>query len=333
MTSSKPLITIFGATGNQGGSVARSLLQNPSFRVRGITRNVDSEASQSLRALGAEMVCADGFNPALMAAAFDGSWGAFINMNSDDKIFTKERTEFDMGKIIVDAAKNAGVQTLVLSSGPPCTEMTKGKVSMKAMDMKYRIEQYARGLGTFQTVTPINAGWYMENFLSEAIAPIFGGFPYLEDAEGFLTFRVPYWGGKENVPFLSIVEDFGDIVQGIFLEPERWNGHVVQGLSDIRSFDQIVDDFAKVTGKKTRYVPVLPSWESFDIMGIRELEDVKLMFGFTQNTGGLYFGPEATEGDTASKLKATTAAALGRSEDQQKLISAVTWFGNNFGKK
>lgn len=111
--------------------------------------------------------------------------------------------------------------------------------------MKYRIEQYARGLGAFQTITPINAGWYIENFLIEAIAPIFGGFPYVEDAEGFLTFHVPYWGGEENVPFVSIAEDFGDIVQGIFLQPQRWNGHVVHGLSDIRSFDQIVGDFAK----------------------------------------------------------------------------------------
>lgn len=86
MTGSKPLITIFGATGNQGGSVARSLLQNPSFRVRGITRNVNSKASQALVTLGAEMVYGDGFDSALMEAAFAGSWGAFINMNSDDEV-------------------------------------------------------------------------------------------------------------------------------------------------------------------------------------------------------------------------------------------------------
>ena len=88
-----------------------------------------------------------------------------------------------------------------------------------------------------------------------------------------------------------------------------------------------------VTGKKARYIPVLPSWENFDIKGIHQLQDVKLMFGFTQNTGGLYFGPEPTEGETASKLKATTAAALGRPEDEQELISAVTWFDRAFGAK
>lgn len=39
-----------------------------------------------------------------------------------------------MGKTIVDAAVEAGVQCFVFSSGPPCTEMTNGEVQMKAMD-------------------------------------------------------------------------------------------------------------------------------------------------------------------------------------------------------
>lgn len=44
-----------------------------------------------------------------------------------------------MGNIIVDAAAEAGVQHVVFSSGPSCTEMTNGKVSMKAMDSKFQI--------------------------------------------------------------------------------------------------------------------------------------------------------------------------------------------------
>ena len=80
------LITIFGATGNQGGSVARSLLQNPTFSVRGITRNPSSEASSALTSLGMEMVKADGFNFDEVVNAFQGSWGAFVNINSDDKV-------------------------------------------------------------------------------------------------------------------------------------------------------------------------------------------------------------------------------------------------------
>lgn len=95
----------------------------------------------------------------------------------------------------------------------------------------------------FETVTPINAGWYLENFLSKEAAPIFGGFPHFPDNQGYLTFRVPYWGDDNRVPFLSVREDYGDIVHGIFLDPSRYNGHVVHGASLLLPFDNLVADF------------------------------------------------------------------------------------------
>ncbi|KAJ5211260.1 hypothetical protein N7491_011080 [Penicillium cf. griseofulvum] len=320
-------ITVIGATGNQGGSVARSLLQNPSFQVRAITRNPSSSASQELSAAGAEVFQANGFKLEEMCAAFADTWGAFVNINSDDKVFTIANgpTEYDMGKTIIDAAAQAGVKHLVFSSAASCTEMTGGKVQMKAMDMKSKIEKYAQQCGHFETVIPIGAGWFFENFLSKEAAPIFGGFPHFSDSEGIRTFRVPYWGGQERVPFLSISDDFGDIVQGIFLEPTRWNGHFVHGISALRSFNQLVEAFQQVTGHKSRLDPILPSWEAFDTHGIHELEDVKLMFGLAQTTGGLYFATPS-ENDTASVLKKVTGQALGRPADQHELVTAEAWF-------
>lgn len=81
-----PLITVFGATGNQGGSVVRSLLQNPAFRVRALTRNPSSDAAKKLADAGAEVVGANGFSSEDMGKAFHGSWGVFVNINSDDKV-------------------------------------------------------------------------------------------------------------------------------------------------------------------------------------------------------------------------------------------------------
>ncbi|CAG8118819.1 unnamed protein product [Penicillium salamii] len=325
-------ITIFGATGNQGGSAARSLLQNPTFQVRGISRDPNSDASKKLAEQGAEVVQANGFDFAQMVAAFQDSWGAFVNINSDDEVFQNNDgpIEFDMGKIIVDAAIKAGVQCFVFSSGPPCTEMTNGEVQMKAMDMKYKVEQYARRSEAFQTFIPIGAGWFLENFLSKEVAPVFGGFPHFVDSEGYFTFRVPNWGGDGYVPWLSISDDFGDIVHGIYLDPVRWNGKFVHGISDIRTFENIMMDFNHATGSMARFDPILPDWKFFDTHGIHQLEDVKLMFGLAQITGGRSF-EEYAEIETAFMLKQATAEALGWPQKKHYLVTTTEWFDARFG--
>lgn len=55
----RKLIVVCGATGNQGGSVARRFLRDPRFRVRGLTRDSSSEKAQELAELGVEMVQTD----------------------------------------------------------------------------------------------------------------------------------------------------------------------------------------------------------------------------------------------------------------------------------
>ena len=70
-----------------------------------------------------------------------------------------------------------------------------------------------------------------------------GGFPYVLDDEGYLTLKLPKWGGNGQAPFIAMSEDFGDIVHGIFLELERWNKQLVQAVGDIRSLDQLIADY------------------------------------------------------------------------------------------
>jgi hypothetical protein len=67
------LICVIGVTGNQGGSVAQRFLQDPNYRVRGITRNPASPAAQKLAAQGAEIVKADLDDAKSLEAAFSGA--------------------------------------------------------------------------------------------------------------------------------------------------------------------------------------------------------------------------------------------------------------------
>ena len=54
------LLTVFGATGNQGGSVVKEVLAHPKlskeFKVRAVTRNPSSAAAQELSRRGVEVV-------------------------------------------------------------------------------------------------------------------------------------------------------------------------------------------------------------------------------------------------------------------------------------
>ena len=53
------ILTVVGATGAQGGSVVNSALKSGTYKVRAITRNVNSEKAKALAARGVEIVAAD----------------------------------------------------------------------------------------------------------------------------------------------------------------------------------------------------------------------------------------------------------------------------------
>lgn len=71
------LIVVFGATGNQGSSVVSTFLAEPGWKVRGVTRNPDSAASQKLAARGVEIVKADLDDPGSLDPAVEGANAVF----------------------------------------------------------------------------------------------------------------------------------------------------------------------------------------------------------------------------------------------------------------
>jgi uncharacterized protein YbjT (DUF2867 family) len=65
------LLTVVGATGVQGGSVITAALKEGTWKIRGITRNVNSDAAKALVARGVEMVVADINNEQSLVKAFE----------------------------------------------------------------------------------------------------------------------------------------------------------------------------------------------------------------------------------------------------------------------
>ena len=76
----KPIITVFGATGAQGGGLVRALLGDSDrhFAVRAVTRKPDGAAARQLVEAGAEVVLADLDDGASVLRALEGAYGAFF---------------------------------------------------------------------------------------------------------------------------------------------------------------------------------------------------------------------------------------------------------------
>ncbi len=114
------LMVIIGITGNQGGSVARTFLDDPEWRVRGVTRDSGSPASQALSAQGVEMAQANLHDPESLNGVFKDAnlvfsvtdfWKPFFDPNNIAQAAAQGKSigryayelEFEQGKNIVDA--------------------------------------------------------------------------------------------------------------------------------------------------------------------------------------------------------------------------------------
>lgn len=73
---------------------------------------------------------------------------------------------------------------------------------------------------------------------------LLGDFPEKKDNDGYLICRAPFWGGEEQVPWINMSDDFGDLVHGIFLDPTRWNHRPVQAAGDPMSFGEMTRIFS-----------------------------------------------------------------------------------------
>lgn len=102
-TMSKPLVTVFGATGAQGGSVIKFLVKDGGFRVRAVTRKPDGEQGKQLAQQGVEVVQADLDDvPSMQRALKDAE--IVFGVTNFWEVFGKERAQ---GHNLVEALKAA----------------------------------------------------------------------------------------------------------------------------------------------------------------------------------------------------------------------------------
>ncbi|KAF7348434.1 NmrA domain-containing protein [Mycena venus] len=160
--SSAPLVVVVGATGIQGGSVIKALAEsNKPYRIRGFTRDVTKPVSQALIAKGVEVVTVSYVtdNVKEVFKAFEGANIAFLVTKGE--YFDAER-EAAEGKMMIDAAKAAGVDRIVWSGLPSISKLSGGKYThVIQFESKAVVTEYGRRSGV--PFADIQAGYYASN--------------------------------------------------------------------------------------------------------------------------------------------------------------------------
>ncbi|KAH9942071.1 NAD(P)-binding protein [Amylocystis lapponica] len=244
------LIAVCGATGNQGGSVARLLLDFPDdYRVRALTRDPSSPAAQALASRGAELVQADLTVPASVTAALDGCWGVFGVTNFyDPKIKDDPGSEERQGKNLVDAALAAGVQCFVWSTLPSSHQISGGRLVSRIYEGKCQVDDYIRARGL-----PA-AFLYTGNFYENSV---FRGHMRYDAAADAVAFRQPVIRADTKLAMLYVEKDLAAIAKAVF---DRWDArrdalnHQYLYAADARvSPREIAASVHKLTGKTVTY--------------------------------------------------------------------------------
>ena len=248
-------ILVVGATGAQGGSVARNLLSRGQFDVRALTRKADSPAAQELRELGAEIEQGDLDDPASISAALEGCYGVFGVTNFWEH-FEKEGQQ---GRNLAAAVAAANIQHFVFSTLPPIEKATNGALRSPHFDLKAGHEEYARSLGIPSTF--VHVPFYYENFLYF--------FPPRPTGDGAFQFGFPL--GETAMAAMS-VEDVGLAVAPIFEQPEKYIGKVLKLAGDELTGAAYADAMSRRTGADIRYAYV--PRETFAALGFPGAEDL-----------------------------------------------------------
>lgn len=236
----KPLITIVGVLGKQGRSAANTLLKSGLYRVRGITRRVDSSEALSLVEQGVELVSLPldvGYKKNFVDA-FHGSEGVFMMTPS---IVPPATHEMELGKQLADAAVEAGVQHVIFSSLENVEKITEGKKFAPHFTDKAKIEQYIRTLPV--TSSFIYMAFFYTNLMEFYPPKIKGD-----------TLVFPIYLPKDfRAPFVDPLTATGPAVLEIFSNPSQYAGKSLPVIGDIISPQEIVNTFIQITGKKAVY--------------------------------------------------------------------------------
>lgn len=231
------VILVLGATGRQGGSTARHLLEQ-GWQVRAFVRDPGKPQAKSLAELGAQVAVGDLDDADSIRRAMSGVYGVFSVQTplGEGGVPAEERH----GKLVADIAAEAGPAHFVHSSVGGA-ERPEG---LHWRETKLRIEERIREHGL--PATFLRPAYFMENL--DMFPPI------LED--GGLVYRR---GLAPGVKLQMIAAaDIGFFAADTFAQGTDTIGRHVELAGDELSGDEIAAAFGRHTGLPSRFETIPP---------------------------------------------------------------------------
>ena len=282
----KKIIAVVGATGAQGGGLARAILADRSggFALRAITRKPDSDKAQELRNAGAEVVKGDADDRASIERAFQGAYGVFALTNFWEH-FSPER-ELAQARNMAEAAKSAGVQHVIWSTLEDTREWVPLEDDrMPTLQGKYKVPHFdAKGEadGIFRD-TGVPTTWLLTSFYWDNLI-YFGAGPQ-RGPDGTLALVYPM--DDKKLPAIA-VEDIGKCAYAIFKRGREFIGKKVGIAGEHLTGQQMADALTRALGQEVRYTNVPPEvYRSFSFPGA---DDLGNMFQFKRDFNEYFCG-------------------------------------------
>ena len=276
--SEKKIIVIFGATGAQGGGLARAILQdsNSEFTVRAITRNLHADKARELEKMGAELVVADLDHPESLIKAMEGAYGAFC-VTFFWAHFSPE-LEAAHVKNMAAAAKAAGLKHVIWSTledtrnWVPITDnrmpTLMGNYKVPHFDSKGESDHFFTEAGV--PTTFLLASFYWDNLIHFGMGPKPG-------PDGVLAITFPM--AQKKLSGIAS-EDIGKCAYGILKKGPTMVGKRIGVAGGEPTCQQMAESLTKALGRDVKYNEVTP--EMYRGFGFPGAEDLGNMFQFYQ---------------------------------------------------
>ncbi len=289
--SNKQVITVFGATGAQGGGLARSILadRDGPFAVRAVTRDTSSPAAQALAAAGAEVVAADLGDAAAVARALDGAYGAFF-VTFFWAHFSPER-ELAEARTMAGAARQAGIRHAIWSTLEDTRRRVPladsriptlmGKYKVPHFDAKGEADQFFRDAGV--PTTFLLTSFYWDNLIHFGMGPKAG-------ADGVLEFVLPM--GNAKLPGIA-AEDIGRCTHGVFRRRDEFVGQTVGIAGEHLTGAEMATALSGALGRAVRHADVPP--EVYRGFGFPGADDLGNMFQFNRDFSAEFCAARSVE--------------------------------------